>query len=163
MSKKCGRCGVNKGVGKAPGCVCGRVGRVHCGHGAVVGGKLYCFGCNFSPCIRNIDVIAAVVEGGRADVPSSLAMEVPCASLLWCLGDEYFCPWWGHGVLVVVKRPVYLGLFRHSRVYLGLPQEVYFFVAYGRRRHHRFMGKLVSTPLSASGKWHSHVSIAFLA
>ena len=36
-SEGCRWCGVSKGVGKAPGCVSGRVGGGHYGHGAVVG------------------------------------------------------------------------------------------------------------------------------
>ena len=97
---------VGEGIGEAPGCVCGCVGRGHCRHGAVVGVKLYCFGCAFSLCLRNIYAVASLVKWGHDDVISFLAMEVPCASLLQCLVDEKFYPWWGHGGPVVVKHPV---------------------------------------------------------
>ena len=58
------------------------------------------------PCLRNIYEVAAVLEWGCAYIPSFLDMEGLCASLLRCLVDENFCPWWGHGGPVVVKLPV---------------------------------------------------------
>ena len=68
--------------------------------------KLYCFGCAFSPRLRNVNTVASAVEWGRDDVPSFLAMELPCASMLQDIMDEDFRPWWGHGGLVAFKHPV---------------------------------------------------------
>ena len=50
--------------------------------------------------------IASAVKWGCADVPTFLDMEVPRAPLMLGLLDEDFCPWRGHGGLVVVKRPI---------------------------------------------------------
>ena len=70
------------------------------------GGGLYFFGNFLSPFLRYINVVALVVEWGRAGVPTFLSVEAPCVSLLQGLVDENFCPWWGHGGPVVVESPI---------------------------------------------------------
>ena len=65
-----------------------------------------CFGDALYPCLWYVNAVASVVELGRADIPTFLAMEVPCAPLLRGIVGEDFLPWWGHGDLVVFERLV---------------------------------------------------------
>ena len=50
--------------------------------------------------------VALVVKWGCADVPTFLDMGIPRAPLMLLLVDEDFCPWRGHGSLVVVKHHI---------------------------------------------------------
>ena len=68
-----------------------------------MGEKLDSFGDALSPCLRYIDAVASAVKWGCADVPTFISMEAPHTPLLWCLVDEEFCPWRGHGGPVLVK------------------------------------------------------------
>ena len=70
------------------------------------GEKLYSFGDVLSLCLWYVNAVASLVEWECANVPTFLAMEVPCAPLLRGLVDEYFFLWRGHGGPVVVEHPI---------------------------------------------------------
>ena len=57
-----------------------------------MGGELYCFGNALSLCLWYVNMVAFIVEWGCANVPTFLAMEVPCVPLLRGLVAEDFFP-----------------------------------------------------------------------
>ena len=62
--------------------------------------RRYCFGDATSPCLWYVNAVTLVVEWFCTNVPTLLAMEVPCAPLFQGLVDEEFCPWRVHGLFL---------------------------------------------------------------
>ena len=106
---RCVRMRVGDGIGEGDGGVGGVVGRRGGRNGAIVGEEFDGHVVTFASCGGNVDVVAAIVLAGWAEVPAVDAVRRECASGSGRFVRHYAASRGGKWCCVEVEGPVELG------------------------------------------------------